>query len=272
MRFCNMLALLSSLTLSNPANGWSAEPEIIAHRGFSAKAPENTVAAFKLAWQEGSDACENDIYLTQDGKIAVIHDADTKRTTGQKLLVAQSPLAALQALDAGSFKGKQWLGEKIPSLSEALDTMPVGRQRFFIEIKCGPEVVPALSEVLTPMQPRAGQLCVISFNLASAKLTKATMPWLKVYYLAGGKKKGAARTDLAQIIAEAKDAHLDGLNLGSDWDWNPAMVQQIRSAGLGVYVWTVDEPEEARRLAALGVDGITTNDPVLVRQALRAAN
>ncbi len=266
MRSWTALALLSLSTISPP--GVRAQGvEIIAHRGSSAQAPENTVAAFKLAWEQGADACENDIYLTQDGKIVVIHDADTKRTTGTSMRVAESTLAALQALDAGSFKDQAWRGEKIPSLSEALATMPVGRQRFFIEIKCGPEIVPALSAVLTPMQARAGQLCVISFNLAAAKLTKEKLPWVKVYYLAGGKKQGAPRTDLAELISAAKEAQLDGLNLGADWEWNAAMVQQIRAAGLGVYVWTVDEPAEARRLAALGVDGITTNDPVAVRHA-----
>jgi glycerophosphoryl diester phosphodiesterase len=269
MRSWTALALLSLSTISPPG---AQGVEIIAHRGSSAIAPENTVNAFRLAWAQGADACENDIYLTKDGKIAVIHDADTKRTTGTSMRVSESSLAALQALDAGSFKGQAWRGEKIPSLSEALATMPVGRQRFLIEIKCGPEIVPALSAVLTPMQARAEQLCVISFNLAAAKLTKEQLPWVKVYYLASGKKQGAPRTDLADLISAAKAAQLDGLNLGADWEWNAAMVQQIRAAGLGVYVWTVDAPAEARRLAALGVDGITTNHPGRVRQALQGEN
>ena len=246
----------------------AGEVELIAHRGYSAKAPENTVAAFKLAWDQGADACENDIYLTQDGQIAVIHDADTKRTTGEKLVVAQSSLAALRSLDAGTFKGDAWKGEKIPTLEESLATMPAGKKRFFIEIKCGPEVVPALEKVLIPMKSRAEQLCVISFNYAAAKLTKERLPWVKVYFLASGKKQGVVRTDLAQIIAKAREAKLDGLNLGADWNWNEEMVKQIRDAGLGVFAWTIDKPDEAKRLASLGVDGITTNDPVLLREAL----
>ena len=264
-RFIFPLLFLMVTTFS-PAK----EPEIIAHRGYSSKAPENTLAAFKLAWEKGSDACENDIYLTSDGKIAVIHDGDTKRTTGEKKSVAQSTLAELQALDAGSFKGSEWKGEKIPNLAECLATMPAGKQRFFIEIKCGPEIVPALEDVLTPLKERAGQLCVISFNLGAAKATKAAMPWVQVYLLAGGKTKGVPRTDLAKLIEQAKEAKLDGLNLGADWEWNEIMVKQIRDAGLGVFAWTIDDPKVACSLAALGVDGITTNDPVLIREALAA--
>jgi glycerophosphoryl diester phosphodiesterase len=69
-------------------------------------------------------------------------------------------------------------------------------------------------------------------------------------------------------IDQAKLAELDGLDLGMDWLWTPAMVQQIRDAGLGVYVWTVDKPEDIARFKELGVDGITTNDPVVVREEL----
>jgi len=90
--------------------------EIIAHRGFSARAPENTLGAFELGWKHQTDACELDVYLTADGKTAVIHDKDTKRTAGVKLDVATSKQAELTALDAGSWKGKEWTNEKIPTM------------------------------------------------------------------------------------------------------------------------------------------------------------
>lgn len=259
-----LAALLMSGSLSCPAT------EIVAHRGYSTKAPENTLAAFHLAWESGADACENDIYLTLDQQIVVCHDRDTKRTSNGSLFIPKSTLADLQKLDAGSWKGEQWKGEKMPSLQQALDTMPRGKQRFFIEIKCGPEIVPALQKVLEPMRERAEQLAIITFNHEAAVLTKKTLPWIPLYYLAGGKTKDKKpRTDLDQVIADAKANQFDGLDLGADWDWNEAMVKKVRDAGLKVFVWTINKPDKAKFFAKLGVDGITTDDPVMVREAMK---
>ena len=222
--------------------------EIVAHRGFSARAPENTLGAFELAWKNQTDACELDVYLTADGKTAVIHDKDTKRTTGVKMDVAAAKQAELTALDAGSWKGKEWANEKIPTLEQALATMPKGKQRFFIEVKCGAEIVPELKRILEPMKD---------------------LPWMKVYRLASGKTKEKKLTDLTQLIADTKADKLDGLDLGmTDFPWDEAMVKQVRDAGFGLYVWTVNKAADVKKFAALGVDGITTDDPVMVREVL----
>ena len=243
--------------------------EIIAHRGFSARAPENTLAAFELGWQHQTDACELDVYLTTDGKTAVIHDKDTKRTAGVALDVAKSKQAELTALDAGSWKGKEWAQEKIPTLEQALATLPKGKQRFFIEVKCGAEIVPELKRILEPMKDRADQLAIIAFKRDAAAESKKAMPWIKVYRLASGKTKDKKPTDLTQLIADTKADQLDGLDLGvADFPWDETMVKQIRDAGFGLYVWTVNKPEDVQRFAKLGVDGITTDDPVMVREAL----
>lgn len=244
--------------------------EIIAHRGFSARAPENTLAAFNLGWENKTDACELDIYLTADDQVVVIHDKDTKRTAGTSMLVAQSKAADVLALGAGAWKGEQWAGEKIPSLEQALATLPVGKQRFFIEIKCGAEVVPALQRILEPMKARASQLAIIAFGRAAAAESKKAMPWIQVYRLAGGKPKDKNKkpVSLEQVIAETKEDKLDGVDLGADFPWTEAMVKQIRDAGLGLYVWTVNKPADVQRFAKLGVDGITTDDPVMVRETL----
>jgi glycerophosphoryl diester phosphodiesterase len=243
--------------------------EIIAHRGFSARAPENTLAAFELGWKHQTDACELDVYLTADGKTAVIHDKDTKRTAGVTLDVAKSKQADLTALDAGSWKGKEWANEKIPTLEQALATLPKGKQRFFIEVKCGAEIVPELKRILEPMKDRAAQLAIIAFKRDAAAESKKAMPWIKVYRLASGKTKDKKPTDLTQLIADTTADKLDGLDLGvADFPWDEAMVKQIRDAGFGLYVWTVNKPADVQRFAKLGVDGITTDDPVMVREAL----
>jgi glycerophosphoryl diester phosphodiesterase len=243
--------------------------EIIAHRGFSARAPENTLAAFELGWKHQTDACELDVYLTADGKTAVIHDKDTKRTSGVTLDVAKSKQAELTALYAGSWKGKEWANEKIPTLEQALATLPKGKQRFFIEVKCGAEIVPELKRILEPMKDRAAQLAIIAFNREAAAESKKALPWVQVYRLASGKTKDKKPTDLTQLIADTKADQLDGLDLSmADFPWDEAMVKQIRDAGFGLYVWTVNKPADAQRFAKLGVDGITTDDPVMVREAL----
>jgi glycerophosphoryl diester phosphodiesterase len=242
--------------------------EIIAHRGFSACAPENTLAAFELGWKHRTDGCELDVFLTADGKTAVIHDKDTKRTTGVMLDVAESKQEELTVLDAGSWKGKDWANERIPALEQALATLPPGTQRFFIEVKCGAEIVPELKRVLEPMKDRAAQLVIIAFKRDAAAESKKAMPWLKVYRLASGKTKDKKPTDLTKLIADTKADQLDGLDLGSDFAWDAAMVKQVRDAGFGLFVWTVNKPADAQRFAKIGVDGITTDDPVMVREAL----
>lgn len=262
-----ILLFLAAMTAPALYSDEKKPVELIAHRGYSAVAPENTVAAFRLAWEKGTDACELDLYLSGDGRVVVIHDASTLRTAGVDLKVASTSTADLQSLDAGSWKSPAYVNERIPTLAQALETMPRDRGRFFLEIKCGPEVVPALKAVLDPMRERAGQLAVISFNQAAAAETKKMLPWVPVYLLSSGKSKGVPR-NLDALIATALEAGLDGLDLGTDWPWTEEMVRRVRQAGLGLYVWTVNDPILARKLVALGVDGLTTDDPVALRTAL----
>jgi len=243
--------------------------EIIAHRGYSAIAPENTVAAFKLGWEKGADACELDLYLTADNQIAILHDVDTKRTTGVAGKVTEKTLAELRRLDAGSWKGDAYKGEPIPSLAEALATLPEGKQRFFLEIKDSARVVPELARQLESWKHRAAQLCIIAFDRKVAQESKKAMPWMAVYRLSSGETKDKKPVDLAQLIRDTKADGLDGLDLGMKFPWTPALVEQVRAAGLKLYAWTINAPADARRLAALGIDGITTDDPVMLREALR---
>ncbi len=246
-------------------------PEIIAHRGASADAPENTMAAFKLGWAQNADACELDLYLTRDGKVIVIHDADAKRTTGSPGLVASRDFAELRTLDAGSWKGAAWNGEKLPTVSEALATIPQGR-RFFLEIKCGPEVLPELQrEIKTSGRP-AKDLVIIGFSYPTMVKSRALFPDIPHFWLASGavdKKTGRA-PELADLIAKAKAAKFDGLNLDAKFPIDSSWVAKAKADGLKLYVWTVDDEKAAAKLAAAGVDGITTNKPAALRQHLSA--
>ncbi len=244
--------------------------EIIAHRGASHDAPENTVAALRLGWEQNADAGELDVRLTKDGQIVVIHDNDTKRTTGVAGAVAQRTLAELRSLDAGRWKGPEWTRERLPTLSEALATVPDGK-RMFIEIKCGPEILPQLEPVLKASGRRSEQLAIIGFNYTVVKQAKQRFPQSPVYWIVSYKadKKTGKHPDIRTLIAKARAARLDGLDLDGGFPLDAACVAQIKTAGLGIYVWTVDDAARAGALAAAGVDGITTNRPAWLREQLQ---
>ena len=102
--------------------------EWIAHRGESYIAPENTMTSFNLGWKSGDDADETDIQLTKDGHVIICHDPDTKRTTNKKMVIKDSNFDDLRNLDAGSWKDPKYAGEKLPTLAEALTSIPEGRR------------------------------------------------------------------------------------------------------------------------------------------------
>ena len=248
--------------------------EIIAHRGASHDAPENTIAAFKLGWEQKADADELDIHLTKDGRIVVLHDPKTKRVSGIDGEVKARTFAELRALDVGSWKGPPWKGEKIPALEEVLATIPesgaglaVSVPRLFIEIKCGPEVLPELARVLQESGKRPEQLAIIGFDYATMKAARAQFPDLQLYWLVSPKKESRGLIPpVDELIAQAQSARFDGLNLNYQFAIDQAFVARVKAAGLKLYVWTVNDAVIARHLAKLGVDGITTDRPGWLRE------
>ncbi|WZO98565.1 glycerophosphodiester phosphodiesterase [Isosphaeraceae bacterium EP7] len=239
--------------------------EWVAHRGESADAPENTMAAFQLAWERKVPAIELDVHLARDGSLVVIHDADAKRTTGVSRLIKESTRDELTSLDAGTWKAPRFSAERLPLLGEALTTIPDG-SRCFIEVKVGPEAIPALVDAVRASGKKPEQLVIIAFNPETVAEAKRKLPELKAYFLASPKRNDAGEwtPGVASLIAKARELGADGLDLGAaavDAEW----VKQIKGAGLGLYVWTVDSPDEARRLIDAGVDGITSNKPSWLR-------
>ena len=148
---------------------------LVAHRGASHEAPENTIASFQLAWEQGADAIEADFYLTADRRIACIHDSSTERVSEAKLPVAKTSLAELKQLDVGSWKGPQFAGERIPSLSEVVAVVPAAKT-IYIEIKCGAEIVPVVKDVLLKSDISPAQTVFISFKSEVIKALKTELP------------------------------------------------------------------------------------------------
>ncbi len=248
-------------------------PEMIAHRGASFDAPENTLASINLAWKQGADAAEFDVMLSRDGRIVLSHDHDLKRTANIDKKVVELDLADLQTIDVGSWKDNQFHNERIPTLEQVLATVPEGR-RVFIEVKCGPEIVPELKRVLNACQLEPRQTCVISFSKEVVAAVKKTLPDRPCYWIHSLTSRNSPKPMPTELLIQtAKEIKADGLDLSAQTEIIDAeMVSQIRDAGLQLYVWTVNDPVVGMKMAEVGVDGITTDRPEWMRDRLEYPN
>ncbi len=245
-----------------------ATTEIIAHRGASFDAPENTLAAIQLGWKQGADAVEIDVQFSKDGHVVVIHDDNTRKTAGVRKKVAAQTLAELKQLDAGSWKSPKFKGERIPTLAEALATIPKGK-RMFVEIKCGPECIPSFAKDVRNSELKPNQIVPIGFSLETMTLLKRAMPDLDVCWIVEFKRTlGGWSPSVGALTEQVMKAGLDGLDVSGRGPVDADFTRQMRRAGQRLYIWTVDDPARARELMDAGVDGITTNKPGWLRSQL----
>ncbi len=246
---------------------------ITAHRGASHDAPENTLAAFKLAWKQQADAIEGDFRLTADGKIVCIHDADTRRTCGVNLVVADTPFERLRGLDYGSWKAESYAGEPCPTLAEVLAAVPTGK-RFFVELKTGPEIVEPLQALLEAEQVDRASLVIIAFHEQTVAACKAHLPDVKAHWLTGftetSKGSGEWTPSAATIAATVRRCGADGVGMrGCREAIDEEFVAALQEGGVAEFhVWTIDNPDDARYFADLGAIGVTTNRPGFLRSSL----
>jgi len=244
---------------------------IVAHRGASFDAPENTLAAFNLAWEQGADAIEGDFFLTSDQQIVCIHDEKTKRTSGEERDVAKTTFDELRKLDVGRWKDPRFTGERIPTLSEVLATVP-SPKKIYIEIKCGPEIVPFLPPVLKKSGLKPDQTIVISFNKQVIAETRRQIPEIEAYWLVGfrqNKETKVYEPSVDTIFQTAADIQTQGIDVQAHRELvNADFVKRLRDRKLGFHVWTVNEPVDALHFQKLGVDSITTDRPAFLRREL----
>nr|WP_321358413.1 glycerophosphodiester phosphodiesterase family protein [uncultured Draconibacterium sp.] len=239
-----------------------AQNTFIAHRGASYLAPENTVASANLAWKLGADAVEVDVHLSKDNRVIVIHDKDTKRTCAGKtnLTIAKTPSILLRDLDAGSWKGEEFKGEKLPFLSEIIETVPEGKT-LVVEIKAGgDEIIPALSRIVDNSGKKE-QIVFISFGWKTIIATHEEFPENKCYWLS------SLKPGLKKKIEEAATEGLTGINLKHSII-DEEIMAQAKDLNLEVLSWTIDDTEEAQRLTDIGVTGITTNRPKWLKEQM----
>ena len=244
-------------------------PIIIAHRGESYDAPENTLASINLAWQRNTDAVEVDVHLSGDNRIIVIHDGNTSRTSGIYKKVSTQAYNSLRQLDVGSFKGNQWKDQRIPLLEEVLETVPAGK-KIFIEIKCGREIIPYLGKDIEKSKLSSEQIKIIGFNLKTISEVKKYFSSSQVFWLRNAESSRLRfwKINKDEIISSTLANRLDGLDLKSNKLIDQDLIDRIKSEGLKLFVWTVNDYEEARRLLMLGVDGITTDRAQWMKERL----
>ena len=244
------------------------ESMIVAHRGASREAPENTIPAFTLAWKQGADAIEGDFQLTKDGHIVCIHDKDTKRVAGKKLVVSKSTLNELRKLDVGAYRGKKFEGTVIPTIAEVFSTIPKDK-KIYIEIKCGVEIIPALLEEIKKSGLKVEQIVVICFSKKVLQELKAKAPQYKVSWLCGVRrdKSGKLGPSLKKVLATLNQINADGFS-SSKGAIDEVFIEGVMAKGYEYHVWTVDDVRTALRFRKWGARSITTNVPGHLRKHL----
>ena len=260
MKFNQMKTIFLLFFLTTTYFSLLAQVEFVGHRGASYLAPENTVASAKLGWEMGADGVEIDVYLTPDNRIMVIHDKSTKRTTGADHIVSETKSKELRKLDAGKWKDEKYTGEKIPFLKEVLKAIPKDKY-LVIEIKTGPEIIPALEKIIKK-SGKVKQVKFIAFSWESITAAKKIFPDNDCYWLT------SKAQDLDNRIDECAAVGLEGVDVNSKLV-TPENMAKAKKLGLDVWCWTVDSPEEAKRVADLGVSTITTNRPAWLREQLK---
>ena len=244
-----------------------AEPIIVAHRGASKDAPENTIPAFELAWKQGADAIEADFFLTKDNRIVCIHDKNTKKLANKELIIKQAIASELRTLDVGTKHSPQFKGITIPLISEVFATIPP-KKKIYIEIKCGIEIIPYLLEEIDRSGLTHDQIIIICFNPAVLKTIKLQAPHYKTLWLCKIKSRlGKLIPSQETILTTLKEIKADGFSSNKD-NINTHTVKQIVQHGYEYHAWTIDNPTTAKYFSSLGAKSITTNVPAVIKHSL----
>lgn len=239
-------------------------PLILAHRGASVEAPENTLAAFELALEQGAHGVELDAKLTIDGEVVVIHDPTVDRTTQGRGRVSQLTLAALQELDAGSFFSEKYSGEKIPTLARVFEAIG---DRALINVE--------LTNYKTPRDGLANKVCGLvkrfgleerilfsSFLPSNLKRTRSLLPGIPRGLLALDGWPGWWARSFGFNFGDYQALHP---NLR---DTTPQQIARVHRLKRRVYVYTVNAVEDMRHLINWGVDGLITDNPKLAMDVI----
>jgi glycerophosphoryl diester phosphodiesterase len=234
----------------------AGRPLLLGHRGASADAPENTLAAFRRALEQGADGFELDVWRCGSGEAVVLHDVDTRRTAGVPADVRRTPLRQLRELDVGKWRGEAFRGERIPTLVEVLDAFPAAVVNVELKVARVPDPGLAIAVARAIRQHRAERRVVVSsFGAAQLALFRALAPDVPAGFLVSPGRGWQVRAAAAVRLLRPSAIHV-----ARELVTGPR-VSAWKGAGLQVLVWTGDDVEEALRDAALGVDVLVSNAP-----------
>lgn len=236
---------------------------VYAHRGASGYAPENTMAAFRKAVELGSDGIECDVQMTKDGWLVVCHDETVDRTTNGKGFIKDMKLADIRKLDAGSWFGREFRNERIPFFSELLELVKKKRLLLNIEIKSGIILYPGIEEKVMEKVIAFGlqdKVIISSFNHYSVNTVKQIAPGVKtgILYM-----EGLFEPWNYMKAVGCECAHPFYMAL------KPEIAMELKKRGFIINVFTVDDPNHAKNLGEMGVDGIITNYPDRILKVLK---
>lgn len=234
---------------------------VVAHRGYSSKAPENTMAAFEMALDVGSDGLELDVHLTKDGEVVVIHDHTLERTSNGVGIVEQYTLAELQKLDAGSWFSPEFAGEHLPSLREVCELVKDKDILFNVELKVGlgfEQLNAKVAELLDEYDLHE-KTVISSFNHYALVHFKQIRPKTRTGIL-----YSAALVNPWEYAKSIGATALHPSHKGII----PEIVSGAQQSGVMVNVWTVDAPVDIERMKIAKVDSIITNVPERVQDLL----
>ncbi|WBB60032.1 glycerophosphodiester phosphodiesterase family protein [Streptomyces sp. WMMC500] len=264
---------------SAAASSAAAPVVTIAHRGASADAPENTLEAIDAAREMGIDWVENDVQRSKDGELVIMHDDTLARTTDVEDLfpdrapwkVSDFTWKEIRTLDAGSWKGEEWAGARVPNLTQYMKRVTKNRQKLVLEIK-KPELYPGIEkEVLTELRKLGWlsrtavkhKLVVQSFGADSIKTVHELRPDVKTGFLGT-----PAVADLPAYAAFSDQINSNHGTMSAEYYAAVHALKGPHGRQLEAYTWTVDDPARAVELARWGADGIITNRPDVIAEAL----
>lgn len=237
-------------------------PALFAHRGAHRKLPENTMVAFQEAIAEDADGIELDVQMTADGRLVVCHDEKVDRTSDGTGLISEHSLADLQGLNFAA-GNPQWAPATIPLLDEVLELLAPTEMSLNIELKNSVIRYPRLEEEVVEAvraHKMSDQVVLSSFNHRSLVKLAEVAPTIRRAVLYAD--------DLADPWDYAVRIGVQAVHPGGWLLRGRDEVPRFHAAGLAVRVWTLDDPDQIREAAALGVDAIITNDPAGARAAL----
>ncbi len=242
----------------------ASDCKVISHRGFSHLAPENTIASVAASIAAGADACEFDVRCTADGHVVLMHDATVDRTTNGSGEISKMTLAAAQSLDAGSWKGSEYIGQPVPSLADVFELMSPSGQHGVVEIKASEAAEGVVN--LARQYSMTDRVVALSDDPEILRKIESLDPKITRALLCTAFPKGVkgAACEIDWLIDQAHKASAEIVDI--DYRFvSPQMIASLHRNDIKVWVWTVNAPQIMKCLIEWNIDAIASDKPDVLK-------